>query len=99
MISLLESVFHGILDIPYLVVGLFVMALNGWIAAMGLLISGLVALLPGFPELPTIPSEVAHVVAWFVPLSPILAVFSLLLVTWASFMALKIGLNWAKVNV
>jgi hypothetical protein len=97
--SVLESVLHGVLDIPYLMVGLLVTALNGWIGAIGLLAAGLVAVLPGFPSVPTIPAGPAGAVAYFLPVGSVLAVFVVMLVAWATFMGLKIALNWGKVKM
>lgn len=99
MFGILEDVLFGILDIPFLVIGLLVESLNGWIAAMGLLIQGLVWLLPGFPEIPVVSEKYAGAMAWVLPIAGVLAVFVVMLVTWGTYMGLKIALNWGKVKM
>lgn len=99
MIGVLQDILYGILDIPFLIVSLLVEAINGWIMILALFIEGLVALLPSFPELPTVPGGLAGSFAWVLPVAGVLAVFTVMLVTWVSFMAIKIALNWGKVKM
>jgi hypothetical protein len=99
MLGALESILFGVLDIPFLVIGLLVESLNGWIEAMGLLIGGLVALLPSFPDVPTIPADAAAAAAWLLPVAGVLGVFVVMLGLWLTFMGLKIALNWGKVKM
>lgn len=98
MIGVLEGVLHGVLDIPYLVIGLLVQSLNGWILAIAVLARGLVAVLPGFPSIPTVPSGMSGALAWVVPMAPILVLFSSLVGIWVTWTAYKVALNWVKVH-
>jgi hypothetical protein len=96
MFSLLEDIGHGILDIPYLVVGLLVDAVNGWILAIAVLFKVLAALLPSFPALPTVPSEVAGGVSWFLPMSELLVVLGILVAAWVTWLGLQASMRWVK---
>ncbi len=98
MFSLLEQVVHGVLDVPYLVVGLFVDSLNGWIAAIAAFGDALAAVLPSFPSLPSIPAEIASGVAWFLPMSELIVVLGVMVTAWISWLGLQTALRWAKMR-
>jgi len=99
MFDFMEPIYHALLSVPYLFVSLLVTSINGWISALGAIINALVFLLPSFPAVPDIEGELLGVVNWFFPVGAFLVFFSGLLVTWGAFLAIKVGLNWGKVNV
>ncbi len=96
MLSILGDIWHGILDIPYLVVGLLVDAINGWILILASLLSAALAILPGFPEVPTLNGDVLSGVAWFLPIGPMLAIFATFLAAYVIWMGVQIALRWVK---
>lgn len=96
MLSLLESILHGILDIPYLVVNLLVEAFNGWILILAGLLSLVLSVLPGFPAVPAFSETVVGGVAWFLPVAPMLAIFSTFLAAWVLWMGYSVIMRWVK---
>lgn len=96
MLSFLSEILHGILDLPYLLVGLLVEAVNGWILILAALLKAVLAVLPGFPEIPTISGEVLAGVAWFLPIGPMLAVFATFVTAFVVWMGVQIALRWVK---
>ena len=96
MLTVLDSILHGILDIPYLVVSLLVEAVNGWIMILGLALSAAIAVLPGFPEVPALAGEIRSGVAWFLPIGAMLAVFATFVTAWLLWMAVSVILRWAR---
>ena len=96
MISLLESVWHGILDVPYLAVALLVESINGWLMALGAAITAAIAILPGFPEVPTLNGDVLSGVAWFLPIAPMLGIFATFVAAWVVWMGVTTVLRWAR---
>lgn len=96
MLTFLGEILHGILDLPYLLAGLLVESINGWIMLLGLLLSAALAILPGFPEVPTLNGDVLSGVAWFLPIGPMLAIFATLLTAWVLWMSVMVILRWAK---
>jgi hypothetical protein len=96
MLSFLESILHGILDLPYLLVNLLITSLNGWLALLGTLAAAALALLPGFPSAPTISSEIAAIVAWLIPVPEIAAIFATFLAAWLVWLIAAPAIRWAK---
>lgn len=96
MLTFLEEILHGILSIPYLVIGLLVELLNAIIVAIAALAELVLSLLPGFPEAPTAPGGVVGGLLWFLPLGPILSFFALMVSCWLGFLAVKIALKWVR---
>lgn len=96
MLSFLEEILHGILDLPYLLVSLLVEAVNGWIMLLATILSGVLAVLPGFPEVPTLSAEVLSGVAWFLPIGAMLAVFATFVTAWVVWMGFSVVLRWVK---
>jgi len=99
MLGGLEAILHGVLDIPFLVIGLLVQSLNGWIMAIGLLIKTVVAVLPSFPAIPTVPVAAAGAVAWVAPMGAIVGVFVVCVALYVTTMGVKIAMNWGKVRL
>jgi hypothetical protein len=99
MLGGLESLLNAVRDVPYLLAGLVVESINGWIGAIAFLGSALVAALPAFPAVPTVPEAPAAALSWLVPVGAVMAVFTVMLTLWLTFMGLKIALNWAKVRM
>jgi hypothetical protein len=96
MLIFLGQILHGILDIPYLVVSLLVDAINGWILILASLLAAALAILPGFPEVPTLNGDVLSGVAWFLPIGPMLAIFASFVAAFVVFMGVMIALRWVK---
>jgi len=99
MISVLENIWHGIASLPFLIIAVLVESMNGWIAALGAIVHIAVLGLPSFPAVPDLEIEAIGVVNWFFPVGAFLVVFSGLLLLWVAFLAIKVALNWGKVNV
>jgi hypothetical protein len=96
MLSALGNVLHGVLDIPYLAIGLLVESVNGWILILSLALSAAIAVLPGFPEVPTLDGDVLSGVAWFLPIGPMLAIFASFVAAWVLWMSVSVILRWVK---
>lgn len=98
MFGVFEAVLEGVLSIPYLVVGLLVTSINGWIVAIAALGRGLAALLPGLPGLPSIPAEVAGGVAFFLPIAELIVVLGGLVTAWITWLGLQAALRWVRMR-
>lgn len=96
MLSLLESIWHGVLDIPYLVIALLVDALNGWILILAGIVSAALAVLPGFPEIPSLDSGVLAGVAWFLPIAAMLGIFAGFVSAFLIWLGVSAALRWGK---
>ena len=96
MLDLLGKIWHGVLDIPYLVIALLVESINGWILILSLLVSAAMAILPGFPAIPTLDGDVLAGVAWFLPIGPMLAVFSTFVAAFIVWLGVSAALRWGK---
>lgn len=96
MLSLLTDIWHGVLDIPYLIVNLLIESFNGWILILAALLSSVLAVLPGFPEVPTLDGDVLQGVAWFLPIGPMLAIFATFVAAWVIWMGIQVALRWVK---
>jgi hypothetical protein len=96
MLSWLEDIWHAVADLPYLLVNLLIEAINGWILILSAAASAALALLPGFPEVPTLDGDVLAGVAWFLPIAPMLAIFTTFVAAWVIWLAVSIALRWAK---
>lgn len=88
MFGWLEDIWHAILDLPYVLVGLVVESINGWILILAGLLSLLLSVLPGFPSLPEI-AELPGIelLAYWMPIKEMLGVFSAFVVAWVIWMA------------
>jgi hypothetical protein len=96
MLTVLSDIFHALLDLPYLLVGLLIESLNGWIMLLSLALSAALAILPGFPEVPTLDGDVLSGVAWFLPIGPMLAIFATFVTAWVLWMGVSVILRWAR---
>lgn len=96
MFSILESVWHAVLSVPYLVITFFVLAINGAIISLGALLGVALSLLPSFPSAPKPASGVLGGLLWFLPLGSIMAVFTLLVSAWVTFLGVKVALKWGR---
>jgi hypothetical protein len=98
VLSFLEKIWHAVLDVPFLILGLLVEAINGVIAAIAALAKFLLGLLPSFPDPPGEPDGgLLAWLLWMVPLGTMLSLFSILVAMWIGFLAIKTALNWVKV--
>jgi hypothetical protein len=96
MLGFLEQILHGVLDLPYLLVGLLVTAVNGWILALAAILTAILAILPGFPSISTLPTEVLAGVAWFLPVTPMIAVFATFVTAFIIWLGAQVALRWVK---
>ncbi len=96
MLTLLSDIWHGILDIPYLVVALLVESINGWILILAAIVSAILAVLPSFPSIPTLDGDILAGVAWFLPISAMLAVFSTFVGAFVIWLGVSAALRWGK---
>lgn len=96
MLGFLKDIWHGILDLPFLVVGLLIESVNGWILILAAFVSSALAILPGFPEIPTLNGDVLSGVAWFLPIGPMLAIFSTFVAAFIVWLGISIALRWGK---
>jgi hypothetical protein len=96
MLSFLSDILNGILDLPFLLVDLLIESINGWIMLLSLALAAAVAILPGFPEVPTLDGDVISGVAWFLPIAPMLAIFTTFVLAWVVWMGVSVILRWAK---
>lgn len=76
-----------------------VLALNFVLAALGLLIEGLLLLCPPMPTLPSVPSQMiegAGWVAWFFPVHQLVLILVFVISAQVIWWGVSIGLRWAK---
>jgi hypothetical protein len=97
MLGFLEDIWHGILDLPFLIIGGLVELINALIIAIAALAEFLLSLLPAFPDPPSEPaSGIVGWLLWMVPLGTMLALFTLLVSLWIGFLGVKVALKWVK---
>ena len=96
MLSILGDIWHAILDIPYLVIALLVESINGWILILAGIVAAIMAVLPGFPAIPTLDGDVLAGVAWFLPIGAMLAVFSTFVAAFVIWLGVSAALRWGK---
>jgi len=97
VLSFLEDILHGILDLPYVLINLLVAMVNGLIAALAAIAAAALSLLPGFPEAPSAPGGVVGALLWFFPLGTVLSFFGLMVTAWVTFLGVKVALKWFRV--
>lgn len=96
MLSILETIWHALLDLPYLLVSLLIESLNGWILILALLVKGILAVLPSFPSIPTLDGGVLSGVAWFLPIAAMLATFATFVAMFVIWLGYQVVLRWAR---
>lgn len=99
MISLLQQIACVLLSIPCFIIYALVGALNLVIAALALFASGLFAVMPGMPAIPSMPGPMTTAlswVAWAFPVGTVVDIFAFVLVAWLAWQGVAIGLRWAK---
>jgi uncharacterized membrane protein YdjX (TVP38/TMEM64 family) len=97
MLSALQSVGEGILDLPFVLINLIVDLVNAVIVAFAAIGSAALSLLPGFPSAPSPPGGVTGALLWFFPLGTVLSFFGVMVTAWVAFLGVKAALNWARV--
>ena len=97
MFTWLERIFHGILDLPYLLINLLIESVNGWILIIATLVGALLSVLPGFPALPEVPNEIAGYVSYFLPIAGLMVAFGAFLSAWLLWRGMQVVLRWGKV--
>lgn len=99
MFGFLEEIQHGIESIPVWILNGVIEVVNLLIAAVALLIEGILAILPSMPTRPTLPEDgVVGFINWLIPGEAFIAnaVIGMGLVVF--FMLARIALNWAKAS-
>ena len=96
MLSWLQDIWNAVKDVPFLILGGIVEIINAFIVAIAALAKFVIGLLPSFPPTPDAPEGVIGWLLWIVPLAPIIAIFSLMVICWINFLAIKVVLNWVK---
>lgn len=96
MLGVLQDIWHGILDVPFLIVDLLIEAVNGWILIIAAMLAALFAILPSFPEIPELDGDVLAGVAWFLPIGPMLAVFGTFVSAFVIWLGVQVALRWGK---
>lgn len=89
MIGGLEALWHGLLEVPYLIDSLLVGTLNGAIVALAALASAALSLLPGFPEVNALPSGVLEGMLWLFPFTQLAAVVTALIAAYVTYLGVK----------
>jgi hypothetical protein len=97
MLSLLSQILCAIQTLAYWIIDLLVMAINGLILAIGLVLVALVAALPNMPDTPNPPSTgVLGFINWLIPLGPMLAFAAVALLLWVTWLGIQIIARWVK---
>ncbi len=97
MIGLLGSLLNVVVDFGLLVLTAIVTSINLLVAAIGVFIAAVVALMPSLPSPPSLPSASwIGWLNWFVPVGPMLAGFATFVSLWVALMVIRIPLRWAK---
>lgn len=96
MFSILESVWHAIVDVPFYIVGLLVDSVNELISAFAALATLILSLLPSFPAVPSAPSGVLGSVLWFFPIGTMVSVWMTFVGLWVAFLGFKVAMKWVK---
>jgi hypothetical protein len=97
MLSFLEKIAHTVAAFGQLVLYGIVSAVNLVIAAIGGFIGFLLGLLPQLPDVPDNPApDAVGWIAWFIPVTLILATAAGLLVAYVLLLVWRIALRWVK---
>jgi hypothetical protein len=97
MLSVLSSVLDGVLSIPYLIAGILIDAINGWLGLFAAVAAAAIAVLPSFPALPELPGEWGAAVSFFLPIGTMLGIFSAFVTAWVLWWGISQALRWVKV--
>ena len=92
----LDHVFNALRSIPFWIADQGVAIINLILKGFGALLAGAVSILPGFPEAPPMPGEIASAFLWVVPVGQIVIALSGVVAAWTVFLGVKVVLNWAK---
>ena len=97
MIGLLQEILCAIQRLAALIVNGLVAVIDQMVTGFGIMLGGLVSLLPDMPEPPAPPSGgVLEFMNWFVPLAPLAALLVTMGALFAAFMLVRVGLNWVR---
>lgn len=97
MLGLLGDIWDAIRSIPFLLADFMVMIVNGIVAALAAIATGVFSLLPSMPTEPdSPPAGVVGLLSWFAPVGGMVAIFSALVTAVVAFLAVRAILNWAK---
>jgi hypothetical protein len=98
MIGVLQDILCMVAAVGAFVLWALVSAVNLLLVSLGLLIGGIVALMPSMPAEPDpIGGDVLEVVNYFFPLGGVVAALVALVALWGAFLLIRIPLRWAKV--
>jgi hypothetical protein len=96
MLSVLEDIGRGVLDLPFLVINLLIESVNGWLGILNLGMLAALAVLPGFPEVPELPSEPLGMVSFYLPIPAMLAILTAFVTAFVTWLGVSAALRWAR---
>jgi hypothetical protein len=97
VLGLLQDILCAVLAAGAFVLWALMSALNGLVLAVGVLISGVIALLPDLPDTPSPPGgDILGFVAYLFPIGGVVAALLTFVALWVAFLAIRIPLRWAK---
>ncbi len=97
MIGLLQDILCALEGLGALIVNGLIAVLNQMITGFGIMLEGLVSLLPAMPAAPAPPSSgVLAFMNWFIPLADLAALLVTMGSLFATFMLVRVGLNWVR---
>jgi hypothetical protein len=96
VLSWLSDIWHAIMDLPYLLVGLLIESINGWILILATVLAALFSVLPSFPQLPDLSSQVLGGVAWFLPVSEMVGAITAFVAAFIVWLGIQVAARWGK---
>jgi hypothetical protein len=97
MIDLLKAILCAIQTVAAAIGALVVIIVNLIIGALGLLLDGLLLLLPNMPEEPVgPPGGVLGFLNWVVPMGALVSGLAAMILIWLVWLAIRIALKWVK---
>lgn len=98
MLSIFGDILCVLQNILLAIASVGVFAINGLVAALGVLLEAVVFLLPAMPAVPEsgAPPQALAWLAWFYPVSGALLAFGTFLVCWGAFLVIRVVLRWTK---
>jgi hypothetical protein len=76
-----------------------VWVINSFLAGIAALLTAAIALLPNFPDLPSVPAPLATAygwIAWVFPVGTLIGIFTFVASAWLLWQAVAIALRWLK---
>jgi hypothetical protein len=75
------------------------LVVNALISALAALVSGVLYLMPSFPDFPAVPEQLTEVVgwiAWFFPIHQLVLLLTFFLTAYIAWFVVALALRWAK---